>query len=102
MTLFEKLYGAGKDVLQAALRPSKAKAINRAFEAYADDVESKRINAESNLEELRHALANADGQETAEDVIAQIIAIQIDLEEAERIAAMVAKEKDTFFGEVKE
>jgi uncharacterized protein YlbG (UPF0298 family) len=101
-TLFDVLYAAKEDVVQAMQKPSREKMIKRVAERIADRVEDRRIEVATRISDLKHKLVNTKDEDEAESIYDEIVTLQLDIEEAVETAKAVMAVKDELFSPAEE
>lgn len=97
MKFIDYLVTATEEAIEAVQWPFKKKMILRSFESLVDKVESERIKTQSKVVEKEKSLTRADSEEVCKSIIKEICNLQIELEENEKFAAVVQKEKEKLF-----
>ena len=97
MTLFDTLYAAKEEVIAALSKPSREKMLRRAAERVADELETKKIEAEVKRTTLEHELANTADEDSALKIFKQITDLDSTIEEAAKNAEAVKAEAARLF-----
>jgi hypothetical protein len=99
-TLFDKLYAAGTEVVQAIKKPNLIRMQKRAAERSADKLDRKKIDAEVRRTELESQLVNCEDEDEMAELYEQIAAIDREIEIAQKLSDSINAEYAKLFAEV--
>ena len=97
MKFIDKLHGMADEVVEAVQWPFRRRSIGRAFDSVIDKSESEKLRVETAITEHQRNLTKSNDEDEAKGIIKKIVALRIELEEAERIAVVAAAEKAKLF-----
>jgi len=102
MKMIDKIRKATDEVIDELKWPLRVKQIERAAESFQDTIESDRLTSEQKLVDLQKKLTEVKTEDEARKIWKSIAEARIALEETDRLAQIVKKERDLLFGTVKE
>lgn len=90
-SIFDKLYGATKEVLDAAKKPFVRKKYKRLMKAYYDETASRAIDCEGRIQKQREKFDCCD--------MNAVVEARLQAEKAKKIMEIVKTEYNEVFGE---
>lgn len=89
-SVFDTLYDESKESIKALKKPLVKNKVKRAFMSAYDDAESKKVDADVTLQELRGQFDNFD--------VNEILELKLTIEENTRLQVLIADEFKVLFG----